>query len=139
MKTNQQFSKAEQAAIETAVVQQVAQALPVAVHTALQAAIAQAGTQVTPAPVAAQRAIVNGVRAPLPGGKCMAVWAELDRTVAKDKPVTLRQITTVAEKKGWSKVTARLNFYAWKRFHALNGAVLGLVQRRGADRRIAVA
>ena len=61
----------------------------------------------------------NGIKRPSAGGKCAAVWDEMDQWVATtgEQP-TAKDVRTLAAKKGWNVNNAVIEFYQWKRFTA---------------------
>jgi len=121
MKT-QQINEAE---LEAAVIKKVAEALPAAVHDAVHALLAGAAPQ-------GDRTVQNGVRRPLEGGKCDAIWSALDKVLAKGSAPTLHAVQALATKHGWNANNARIEFYQWRKFHKL-GAVV--VEHRSLVRR----
>lgn len=59
---------------------------------------------------------------PREGGRCAAVWDELDKLADKfgDTP-TLQRIQAVAERKGWNENNTRIEYYRWRRAHGVTG------------------
>jgi hypothetical protein len=62
------------------------------------------------------RQVRNYVRYPKPGGRCHAVWMELDKLGEQDG-ADLPAILKVAKKKGWNINNTRVEFYRWRKFH----------------------
>lgn len=57
----------------------------------------------------------NGVRKPLKG-KCADVWAALD---AIEGEVSITTVRALAAEKGWNLNNATIEFYGWRKFHAV--------------------
>lgn len=80
-------------------------------------------TVAVPAPAApeapkaskARSEIRNGVRKPIKG-KCADVWAALD---AIEGEVSITTVRALAAEKGWNLNNATIEFYGWRKFHAV--------------------
>lgn len=64
------------------------------------------------------REVRNGVLSPMPGGRCEAVWLELDALRQKGKD-NLDELRKVSDRKKWNWNNSRTEFYRWKHFHGL--------------------
>ena len=111
MKTIPQLTATDRSAIETLVIQKLYEALPKAVYEAVHASLHN------DALVTAEREIVNGVKAPAPGGKCWTIWNELDTLLITGSTPTLQDVFTLANDKKWNRNNARIEFYQWRHFH----------------------
>lgn len=60
----------------------------------------------------------NGVRRPIKG-KCADVWNALDNMLPNGVP-TIGNVRDLAKANGWNINNATIEFYAWRKFHALN-------------------
>lgn len=60
----------------------------------------------------------NGVRRPIKG-KCADVWNALDNMLPNGVP-TIGNVRDLAKSNGWNINNATIEFYAWRKFHALN-------------------
>ena len=65
------------------------------------------------------REIKNDIMRPAPGGRCDAVWSELDKLHGKKK-ATLEAIQAISDKKGWNSTNTRIEFYRWRKFNGLH-------------------
>lgn len=66
----------------------------------------------------------NGVKRPSIGGKCRAIWDDLDNMhSALKRTPTSREIKEVAHVKGWENVTTCIQYYAWRRFMGIKGRI----------------
>lgn len=64
----------------------------------------------------------NGIKEPKPGGKCAAIWRQMDSMVKRGKEPHVADARTFAEKKGYNVANAQIEFYRWRAFHAAPGA-----------------
>mgnify|MGYP003397738038 CR=1 FL=1 len=58
---------------------------------------------------------------PKTGGRCAAVWDELDKLNKNQKVPSLKQIITVGKRKKWNENNTRVEYYQWRRFHGIEG------------------
>ena len=63
--------------------------------------------------------IRNGVRRPIKG-KCAEVWSTLDDIKKQGSEVDIRVVREVAAQKGWNLNNATIEFYGWRKFHAVS-------------------
>lgn len=112
-------------ALEQTVTSEVTKGLPSLVHEAVMKALVVASN--TAAEGAAPKS--NGdteIRRPKAGGRCAAVWDELDKLAAKGQAPTLKQIQTVGKRRKWNENNTRIEFYQWRHYNGLRGrAVAG--------------
>lgn len=59
------------------------------------------------------------VKPPKDGGKCAAIWAELDKMRATGNIPKLENILTVAQANDWNPATARTQYATWRRYHGI--------------------
>lgn len=84
-------------------------------------------TVAVPAPVApeapkaskARSEVRNGVRRPIKG-KCAEVWSTLDDIKKQGSEVDIHVVREVAAQKGWNLNNATIEFYGWRKFHAVS-------------------
>lgn len=62
--------------------------------------------------------IRNGVRRPIKG-KCAEVWSTLDDIKKQGFEVDIHVVREVAAQKGWNMNNATIEFYGWRKFHAV--------------------
>lgn len=62
--------------------------------------------------------IRNGVRRPIKG-KCAEVWSTLDDIKKQGSEIDIRVVREVADQKGWNLNNATIEFYGWRKFHAV--------------------
>lgn len=62
--------------------------------------------------------IRNGVRRPIKG-KCAEVWSTLDDIKKQGFEVDIHVVREVAAQKGWNLNNATIEFYGWRKFHAV--------------------
>lgn len=62
--------------------------------------------------------IRNGVRRPIKG-KCAEVWSTLDDIKKQGSEVDIRVVRELAAQKGWNLNNATIEFYGWRKFHAV--------------------
>ena len=67
------------------------------------------------------RETCNGVTRPSAGGKCRAVWDDLDVLAAAGTKPTAAQVRQLAAEQGWDKTTAQVQFYRWRKFNGISG------------------
>ena len=83
-------------------------------------------TVAVPAPVApeapkaskARSETRNGVRRPIKG-KCAEVWSTLDDIKKQGSEVDIHVVRELAAQKGWNLNNATIEFYGWRKFHAV--------------------
>lgn len=83
-------------------------------------------TVAVPAPAApeapkaskARSEVRNGVRRPIKG-KCADVWSTLDDIKKQGFEVDIHVVREVAAQKGWNLNNATIEFYGWRKFHAV--------------------
>ena len=63
--------------------------------------------------------IRNGVRRPIKG-KCAEVWSTLDDIKKQGSEVDIRVVRELASQKGWNLNNATIEFYGWRKFHAVS-------------------
>lgn len=63
--------------------------------------------------------IRNGVRRPIKG-KCAEVWSTLDDIKKQGSEIDIRVVREVAAQKGWNLNNATIEFYGWRKFHAVS-------------------
>lgn len=63
--------------------------------------------------------IRNGVRRPIKG-KCAEVWSTLDDTKKQGSEVDIHIVRELAAQKGWNLNNATIEFYGWRKFHAVS-------------------
>lgn len=73
---------------------------------------------------------------PKAGGRCAAVWDELDRLRAEDDVPMLSDIMKVGRQRKWNENNTRVEYYQWRKFHGIRGRIGGI--RVGAQRRFAI-
>lgn len=86
-----------------------------------KATVVEVTTQPTPTAPAKSKArseTRNGVRRPIKG-KCADVWNALDNMLPNGVP-TIGNVRDLAKANGWNINNATIEFYAWRKFHALN-------------------
>lgn len=66
----------------------------------------------------------NGVKRPKDGGKCAAVWNELDKIAAQRNP-TMADVKKLAADNNWNATNASCEFYAWRKFNGINKSNAG--------------
>ena len=59
----------------------------------------------------------NGIKKPISSGICANIWKWLDLNHINE----LKEMRSVAAKAGWNTNTATRQFYAYRRFHGLEG------------------
>lgn len=62
--------------------------------------------------------IRNGVRRPIKG-KCAEVWSTLDDIKKQGFEIDIHVVREVAAQKGWNMNNATIEFYGWRKFHAV--------------------
>ena len=62
--------------------------------------------------------IRNGVRRPIKG-KCAEVWSTLDDIKKQGSEVDIHVVRELAAQKGWNMNNATIEFYGWRKFHAV--------------------
>lgn len=62
--------------------------------------------------------IRNGVRRPIKG-KCAEVWSTLDDIKKQGFEIDIHVVREVAAQKGWNLNNATIEFYGWRKFHAV--------------------
>jgi hypothetical protein len=71
---------------------------------------------------AAQLRPATPPRRPKRGGRCEAVWRELDRMEARRKAVPrLSEIRKAGARKGWNENNTRIEYYQWRRSKGIHG------------------
>lgn len=83
-------------------------------------------TVAVPAPVAPEAPkaskvrseIRNGVRRPIKG-KCAEVWSTLDDIKKQGFEIDIHVVRELAAQKGWNLNNATIEFYGWRKFHAV--------------------
>ncbi len=63
--------------------------------------------------------IRNNVRRPIKG-KCADVWNALDKHHKLEGVPTIETVRALAVQNGWNLNNATIEFYGWRKFHALN-------------------
>lgn len=112
--------EAMKAELDVPVVTTVVEAPVVAPQVAKAASVTKA-PKAAKSPKAAA-VIQNGVRRP-GKGKCADVWNELDAIYATTNAApTIADVKALNERKGWNMNNTTIEFYGWRKFHALNGA-----------------
>lgn len=100
-----------EADLEKMVLERLNNVLPAAVHDAVHACL----------PIKqASRAAPVVMHQPKAGGKCRAVWDELDQVLTTGSEVSLQLATELAQRNGWNVNNARAEFYRWKAFRSIN-------------------
>lgn len=66
----------------------------------------------------ARSEVRNGVRRPIKG-KCADVWSTLDDIKKQGFEVDIHVVREVAAQKGWNLNNATIEFYGWRKFHAV--------------------
>jgi hypothetical protein len=68
----------------------------------------------------ALRTVRNGVKHPLPGGKCHAVWALCDKVLAfSGAPPTTAAVTAHAVANGWNANNTTIELSYWRKYHGI--------------------
>lgn len=62
--------------------------------------------------------IHNGVRRPIKG-KCAEVWSTLDDIKKQGFEIDIHVVRELAAQKGWNLNNATIEFYGWRKFHAV--------------------
>lgn len=62
--------------------------------------------------------IRNGVRRPIKG-KCAEVWSTLDDIKKHGFEIDIHVVRELAAQKGWNLNNATIEFYGWRKFHAV--------------------
>ena len=62
--------------------------------------------------------IRNGVRRPIKG-KCAEVWSTLDDIKKQGFEIDIHVVRELAAQKGWNLNNATIEFYGWRKFHAV--------------------
>lgn len=62
--------------------------------------------------------IRNGVRRPIKG-KCAEVWSTLDDIKKQGFEIDIHLVRELAAQKGWNLNNATIEFYGWRKFHAV--------------------
>lgn len=62
--------------------------------------------------------IRNGVRRPIKG-KCAEVWSTLDDIKKQGFEIDIHIVRELAAQKGWNLNNATIEFYGWRKFHAV--------------------
>lgn len=62
--------------------------------------------------------IRNGVRRPIKG-KCAKVWSTLDDIKKQGFEIDIHVVRELAAQKGWNLNNATIEFYGWRKFHAV--------------------
>lgn len=62
--------------------------------------------------------IRNGVRRPIKG-KCAEVWSTLDDIKKQGFEIDIHVVRELASQKGWNLNNATIEFYGWRKFHAV--------------------
>lgn len=66
----------------------------------------------------------NGIKRPSAGGRCRAVWDELDAFVAaRGEQPTSKDVKAIAAAQGWNANNASIEFYQWRKFNGITGRV----------------
>lgn len=63
------------------------------------------------------REMKNGIKRPSVGGKCRAVWDALDAQAATGTIPVASVVKELADKNGWNKNNAMIEFYQWRKFN----------------------
>ena len=108
---------------------------------ALLALRAPAPVVTTPAPESTPlvlegvtREVRNGVKRPLPGGKCDAVWQALDQLRAAGVDPSTKEVKDLSVAKGWNTNNSTAELSQWRRFHGIARSVVKEPKlRRGSE------
>lgn len=66
------------------------------------------------------RTMQNGVKHPLPGGKCYAVWAFCDSVLAASgAPPSTAQVTQHSAEQGWNRNNTTIELSYWRKYHGI--------------------
>lgn len=132
--------------VTTEVMKRLGAPLQAVVHDAVAEAIV-AASHVGDQPVkAVQAAQDDDPHRPRAGGRCAAVWDELDRLRAEDDVPMLSDIMKVGRQRKWNENNTRVEYYQWRKFHGIRGrlgsrkasprrSVINVPSYRGPDRR----
>lgn len=87
------------------------------------ATIAQVAAQVAAPearPARKLRTMQNGVKHPLPGGKCAAVWAFCDTVLASSgAPPSTAQVKQHSAEQGWNGNNTTIELSYWRKYHGI--------------------
>jgi ribosomal protein L12E/L44/L45/RPP1/RPP2 len=139
--------------VTTEVTKRIGALLQAVVHDAVvEAIVAASHVGETPAeaapaePKQAQAAQGANPHRPRAGGRCAAVWDELDRLRAENDVPMLSDIMKVGRQRKWNENNTRVEYYQWRKFHGIRGrlgsrkapprrSVINVPSYRGPDRR----
>lgn len=110
--------------VETEVLKRIGEPLRAVVHDAVREAIVAAShVEEVPAESTAEEAArtSNEPRRPKAGGRCAAVWDELDQLHKDDGVPSLKQIMAVGKRRKWNENNTRVEYYQWRRAHGIHG------------------
>jgi hypothetical protein len=83
----------------------------------------ETGTVATPVATVAVRKVrtmQNGVKHPLPGGKCYAVWAFCDSVLASSgAPPSTAQVAQHSAQQGWNRNNTTIELSYWRKYHGI--------------------
>jgi hypothetical protein len=133
--------------VTTEVMKRIGVPLQAVVHDAVVEAIAAAShTGEVPAQAEPKQVQSADVHRPKAGGRCAAVWDELDRIRTGNGVPMLSDIMKVGRHLKWNDNNTRVEYYAWRKFHGISGRigrrttsprrfVINAPSYRGPDRR----
>jgi hypothetical protein len=58
---------------------------------------------------------------PKAGGRCEAVWKELDKLRAKSGIPTLKDVLRMGQRKHWNPNNTRVEYYQWRKANGISG------------------
>jgi hypothetical protein len=77
-----------------------------------------------------ERIVQNGVKRPLEGGACAAVWAVLDQMREAGVEPASKDVRDLATARGWNENNALCELSAWRKFNGLTRQVKNLTPKR---------
>uniref|UniRef100_A0AAU7B8W5 Uncharacterized protein n=1 Tax=Pseudomonas phage BL5 TaxID=3109218 RepID=A0AAU7B8W5_9VIRU len=121
--------------VTTEVMKRLGAPLQAVVHDAVAEAIVAASHVEDQPAKAVQAAQDADPHRPRAGGRCAAVWEELDRLRAEDDVPMLSDIMKVGRQRKWNENNTRVEYYQWRKFHGIRGRI---GRRVGAPRRFPI-
>lgn len=128
--TDAKLVKVLEETVEGEVLRNIQRPLASVVHKAVMAAIRKAASATAQEKVLVQR--------PSPGGRCAAVWDELDRIYIEGHVPTLKQVLELGKEKRWNLNNTRIEYYQWRRSKGILGRAALRSDGKGLERRTGV-
>lgn len=123
-----QLVKVLEQTVETEVLKRIGEPLRAVVHEAVREAIVAASHIEAPAAQAsaeeksfAPASEARDPHRPRAGGRCAAVWDELDRISGSKGVPSLKQILSVGKRRRWNENNTRVEYYQWCKFNGIQG------------------